>query len=133
MIDEQEVSDTVQRRLVDEWALDAVPFVFEDHDAIPARPYVFMQILKIGTRDDSLDGTGEILTQQFVATVVSERGGFGKEGIALTKEIKRLFPYTLRLDITDAQIVVLQPPFIESGFPDGFDWRTPVRIDYEVL
>jgi len=132
MIKQNDISEAIQRRLVD----SVLPYkiVFEAEDELPERPYIALQVVRLKPVAVMLEEHDGIYPQYMQATVVTETGKFTTEGQKIGDEIAALFPFGTRIEV-DAEgheITINDIPFVESGFRDGFDWRTPVRIDYEV-
>ena len=131
MIDENQISEAVQGVLVNS-AL-TYPIVFEAEDTIPARPYITLQIVRLQPRAVMLETHDGVIPQYLQATVVTETGQFATEGLRIAKEVAALYPFGLRLPVGSGhEATVNSIPFIETGFRDGPDWRTPIRINYEV-
>lgn len=132
MISTNDISEAIQRRLTD----SALPYpvIFESSDNIPERPYIALQVVRLKPVAVMLEEHDGVYPQFMQATVVTETGKFATEGQTIGDEIAALFPFGTRITVdTDGhEITVNDIPFVESGFRDGFDWRTPVRIDYEV-
>jgi hypothetical protein len=128
-VNERDISEALCRSIVD--AMPTRCFVLENRDSLPAKPYVALEVVRVSKTDDTLRG-GHTRALGFVqATVVTDRGAFDSEALCLADEVERALPYGTRITITGATITILKPPFTGQGFPDGPDWRVPVRIDYE--
>lgn len=132
MIDKKEIKDALETRIENEWTGPAVSFAYPGFENIPDRPYIALDITHVSQNDATLDGTAPIVVQFLTATVVCERGRGQRLAPDYINEVKRLFPYGTRLSITGAEITITKHPDDETGYPDGFDWRIPVRIDYRV-
>lgn len=131
MIDENQVSEAVQKVVVNGGL--PYPIVFEAEDTIPTRPYITLQIVRLPPRAVMLETHDGVTPQYLQATVVTETGKFATQGLQIAKDIASLYPFGLRLSVGSGhEATVNSIPFIETGFRDGPDWRTPVRINYEV-
>jgi hypothetical protein len=126
---EKEISEALCRRLVEELPLRTV--LLENRDSLPARPYVVVELVRVGKTDSTLNG-GKAIHRGFLqATVVSKLDVFAGEGLEIAEEVAAVFPYALRFSAGDGQVVIWKPPQVEQSFRDGPDWRTPIRVDYE--
>lgn len=96
-----------------------------------AKPYLRFEIVRVSSRDDTLEGQATINKGRIVATVVTEQGKKSKDGNMKADEIAAHYPMGRRIPIIDGEIVIIAPPNIQEGFPQDADWRTPVIIDYE--
>jgi len=131
-IDPNLISEAMQRVATDS-AL-SYPFVFEGSDKTPERPYIALQVVRLKPQAVMLEPHDGVHPQFLQATVVTETGKFATEGQRIGGEIAALYPFGKRIEVGGGshEITIKNIPFVESGFRDGFDWRTPVRIDYEV-
>lgn len=132
MIDENEISEAIQRVLVD--ADLGYPITFEGEDEVPERPYITLQIVRLQPNVVMLEEHDGVLPQYLQVLVVTETGKFATRGLNIAAQVKALYPFGLRLPVGSGghELTVNSIPFIETGFRDGFDWRIPIRIDYEV-
>ena len=95
------------------------------------RPYVRFEIVRVSTRDDTLEGQAPIAKGRVIATVVTEQGKKSKDGNIKADQIASYYPMGGRIPIIDGEIVIIAHPNVQEGFPQDADWRTPVIIDYE--
>lgn len=95
-------------------------------------PYIAVSFVKAGAVSNQIDGGDTIRTWRLIATVVT--GANDGSGIAAdyADQIGALFPTGRRIETDTAQIVVIAPPDVRDGFPDGVYWRVPVRIDLRI-
>lgn len=107
--------------------------VLENRDSIPDRPYIVVQIVPTGRTDDTVKGTPSLETETgfMTCTIVTQSGNWAKPGRTLADTIRALFPKALRIPITGGMVTITKPAETLQAFPDGPDWRQPVRIDYE--
>ncbi len=107
--------------------------ILENRDAIPPRPYIVMQLVPADREDATMKGTPSQVTETgfMTATVVAESGEFAERADEIADQIVALFPKALRLTGDSATVTIMKPARTLQGFPDGPDWRLPVRIDYE--
>lgn len=126
---EAEISDALCGRIKDN--LPARKVIWENRDSIPARPYIVLEVVRLPPIDRTVSG-GYTERRGFLqATVVSEIDEFANPGLLIAGEIEALFPKG-QIVIGGNAITIRNPPHIGQSFRDGPDWRTPVRIDYEV-
>lgn len=112
-------------------ATSGIPeIVWGNKDADPALPYVAADFVPVTRTDDTLAGTMPVETGYLMASVVSVQNEFATPALVIAQAIADQFPQGLRLSITGATVVIIKPAFIARGYPDGPNWRTPVRIDY---
>ena len=104
------------------------PIVWEDQDADPARPCLSVQHVPVTREEVDIAGGGLWQTGYFVVTVMTERGGLAQEPHAIAAAILARFPKATRL----GGLVVTGARLASAGYPDGADWRLPVRIDYRL-
>jgi hypothetical protein len=128
-VTEAEISNALCGRIVDNLPDHRV--IWENRDSIPARPYIVLEIVRLPPRDRTVEGTRRERRGYLQATVVSELDEFAGPGLAIAAEIEVLFPKG-QIAVSGEAITILNPPHIGQGYRDGPDWRTPVRIDYEV-
>lgn len=126
---EAEISDALCGRIKDN--LPARRVIWENRDAIPQRPYIVLEVVRLPPIDRTTDGSLKTRRGYVQATVVSEVDEFANPGLLISGEIEALFPKG-QIVIGGNAITIKNPPHISQGFRDGPDWRTPVRIDYEV-
>lgn len=100
-----------------------------NHDG--KKPYIAVQFVRVGRRDDTLDGEQTISRGQMIATVVVAVGGSTRTANQKADQIANLFPKGRRLTVAGGEIVIMKPADIREGFPQDADWRTPVIIDFE--
>ena len=107
---------------------DAPAIVWEDQDANPARPVLSVQHVPAIRQERGLAGGALWQTGYFVVTVHTTKGGLANEAHGIAAAILAHFPRALKLDgltITGARLA-------SAGYPDGADWRLPVRVDYRI-
>ena len=107
--------------------------VWQNQDANPERPFVFMQHVPTARSDVTGDGGGEQATGYFTATVVIAENQYTTPALVIAEAIMAQFPYTLKISAGSGNVSIYQPPHTENGFRDGPDWRVPVRIDYQTV
>lgn len=95
------------------------------------KPYIAVQFVRVGRRDDTLSGEQTISRGQMIASVVVAVGGSTKTANQKADQIAALFPMGRRIAVTGGEIVIIKPADIREGFPQDADWRTPILIDYE--
>ncbi|MDP9590577.1 UNVERIFIED_ORG: hypothetical protein J2W19_003141 [Shinella zoogloeoides] len=95
------------------------------------KPYVAVQFVRIGRRDDTLAGEQTISRGQMIATVVVAVNTSTKIANQKADQIAALFPMGRRIAVADGEIVIMKPADIREGYPQDADWRTPVIIDFE--
>lgn len=127
-----DVTNAVQKRIYD--SLIEYPIIYEGEDSVPERPYIALQIVRLKPTAVMLEPHDGYHPAFLQATVVTEFGHFATEGQDIGDEIVKLFRFGTRItiDTEGHELTVNDIPFVETGFRDGMDWRTPVRIDYEV-
>lgn len=114
-------------------AMDDVPEIaWQNKDVDPARPFLAADHVPGPRTDPTLDGTGETVTGQLMIYVVTERGTFTKPANILADKVMQRFKYMTLIPLAEGAILVVKPPETLPGYRDGPDWRTPVRIDYEI-
>ena len=122
-----EIENALGQRLA---AMGGATIVWPNQDANPARPFILFQHVPVLRTDRTLDGVGETATGYVTATVVAERDGFATAANTLAGQVMAQFPYGLALAMGVGAITINKPPEVLPGYPDGPDWRTPVRISY---
>jgi len=100
-----------------------------NHDG--KKPYIGVQCVRVGRRDETLNGEQTISRGQLIATVVTQRGKSSLTANQKADQIAALFPMGRRIAVTGGEIVIMKPADIREGFPQDADWRTPVIVDYE--
>lgn len=100
-----------------------------NHDG--KKPYIAIQFVRVGRRDDTLAGEQTISRGQMIATVVVSVGTSTRVANEKADQIANLFPMGRRLPVAGGEIVIMKPANIREGFPQDADWRTPVIVDFE--
>lgn len=95
------------------------------------KPYIAVQFVRVGRRDDTHEGVLTISRGQLIANVVVAIGGSTKTANQKADQIAALFPMGRRIPVTGGEIVIMKPADIRGGYPQDADWRTPVFVDYE--
>ena len=108
------------------------PVVRENSDGIPDRPYVVLQVVRIKPQALTNEAHVSVRRGYLIATVVTEAGTLAKQGDDIGDEIAEILPFAHTIDVGSRVLTVNNIPYVDIGFRDGNDWRTPVRIDYEV-
>jgi len=108
-----------------------VRVAWPDRASDPNRPYIAFQFVPVSVEDRTLSCTLPKARGYINLTVVSLRGKFGATGGALAKRAALHFNRGRRFTAAAGRIVLPRDPQPEMSFPDGGDWRTPLRIDYE--
>lgn len=112
-------------------ATSGIPtIVWPNKNAAPALPYVAVDFVPVTRTDRTLGGTVTAETGYLMASVVSAQNEFATAALTKAQAIADQFPQGLRLSIAGATVTITKPAFIGRGYPDGPNWRTPVRIDY---
>lgn len=103
----------------------------QDFDAPP--PYVRCEVVPTSTRDDTLDGTFEILSGYMMLTVITKENVSTRTALEKAGELKRLFAYGTVINLPSGEgLTIMQPPEVLGGFPAGAKWNLPVRVSFEV-
>jgi len=95
------------------------------------KPYISVQFVRVGRRDDTLAGEQTISRGKMIATVVVAVGTSTRVANEKADQIANLFPMGRRFSVAGGEIVVMKPADIREGFPQDADWRTPVIVDFE--
>ena len=99
---------------------------------LPSRPYLAVSFGAQGRQN--FDMAGSPLEEGLMnVTVVTELGIGDAPANTLANAISDLFPAALRLTTPDAEITIMRPADIQSGFRDGVDWRLPILIYYRAV
>jgi hypothetical protein len=123
------ISHALQQRLVTA-AIGTV--VFENQDANPARPFLFVQHVPTERIDLSLAG-GQLISRGFMSvTAVIDEGAFATGAMTLLDQVAAQFPKGLRLPLDGGGVLTIpQPPRILPGFQDLSDYRRVVQVFYD--
>ena len=126
---EQEISNALQQRLVTA-ALATV--VFENQDANPARPFLFVQHVPAERIDETIAG-GHTISRGFMSvTAVIDEGAFATGAMMLLDQVAALFPKGLRLPLASGGVLTIsQPVRIMPGFQDVADYRRVAQVFYD--
>lgn len=126
---ELDISNAIKERLSDLGPLD-LPVTWPGQDVTGVKPYVFVQIVRVGRSDRTMDASKTESQGRLLMTVVTRQGRQEREGLTYAQALADIFPMGLRLAITDGRIVVTKPADIREGFLEDGDWRTLVTVDY---
>lgn len=109
------------------------PAVWPNKAAAPAKPYITVAHYPVSRDSAAISGAGAVVTRgYFMLTVVAESNTFSTGANAKVDDIAARFPMGLKLTVGGQVMRVSRPPQPAQSFPDGSDWRAPVRIDYVV-
>lgn len=125
---EAEIANALGQRL-DAGAIGVV--VWENQDAQPALPYLTFEHIPTETMDETIAGGSARHIGYVQITVVAATNEFNGPALAIASSIAARFPYGQRLTAGSGQITITKPPHVQRGYPDGINWRVPVRIDYQ--
>ena len=125
---EADIANAMGQRLITP-AIGAV--VWENKDAEPAKPYLVFEIIPTETTDPTLAGGSARHVGYVQVSVVADTDQFNAPALALAGTVASRYPYGLRLPAGTGQITITKPPHVQRGYPDGINWRVPVRIDYQ--
>ncbi|MDZ7906420.1 MAG: phage tail terminator-like protein [Cypionkella sp.] len=127
-MNEKDIAHALQQRLV---TANLAPVVFENQNANPQRPFIYVQHVPSERVDLAIAG-GQVISRGFMAaTVVIAEGSFTTPALGLVDAISALFPKALRLTITGGVITIPAPCRILPGFQDGSDYRVVVQVPYD--
>jgi hypothetical protein len=128
-MNELAISNALQQRLV---AANIATVVFENQDANPARPFLFVQHVPTERLDDTLAG-GQLISRGFMSvTAVTTEGAFASQAMRLLDRVSAQFPKALRLPLDGGGVLTIpQPPRILPGFQDKADYRRVVQVFYD--
>lgn len=102
----------------------------DEPDAIPKPPYLVVQFTKTGRTDRTVAGTLPIRTGYMTVAVIEKQNKFTTQANNLADQIADLFPSALRLSASGQTLTITKGGDVQSGYPDGPNWRVPVRVDY---
>ncbi len=127
-MNERDIAVALQQRLAMQ---EIAPLAFENHNAAPARPFIFVQ--HVPTVATARDVAGGSLERQgyMAATIVVPEGEFATGAMGIAIAIELLFPVGLRLTIDGGVVTIPRPVQQRTGFQDGQDYRLPVQVYYE--
>lgn len=112
-------------------AATALPLVWENKSSEEPAPYITFASFPVGRQEPSLSGTGkQRQTGYALITVVVPPNTFATAAITHAEDIAAAFPSGGRFTTPTSIISILDPPSILPGFPDGLNWRQPVRVPY---
>lgn len=133
MIDLDDIATALGERL---FTLDpslVVAWEGKDFPAGGPHPFLYFEMVPVGSSDSTLDGSGEIQIGFAMIHVMTKPNGFATEGRRIGNSIKALFPYGKtegRFAIPGGSVTISSHPEVQKGYPDGPHWRTPVKIPY---
>ncbi|MBO0141506.1 hypothetical protein JZX87_10060 [Agrobacterium sp. Ap1] len=109
----------------------AWPVAWPNQDLPGDKPHIVVEIVRVNRRDETLAGESPISLGRLIATVVVAKGTSTKVANEKADAISELFPMARRIAVPGGEIVILKPADVMDGYPEGADWRVPVRISYE--
>jgi len=131
-VKEADISNALEARLAMAPALGLI--VWENKDATPPpAPYLIFENVRTTTTDETLTGGATIHAGYLMISVVHQTDAFATIATELADDIAERFPYGLRLTIGTGHATIIKPPSVLKGYPDGVNYRVPVRIDYEAV
>lgn len=126
---ENEIELALKSRLGN-YPISGFSYAWPNLDAVNSKPYLHVQIVRVGTSDRTAAGGGRVSRGKLVVTVVTASNISTELANSAAQKISDMFPFPLRIPAGDGFITVTKPADIREGFPDAGDWRTPVIIDY---
>ena len=112
-------------------AVPTLGVVWENQNALPKRPYAFVQFVPVAKTGLVLDLPDSVNEGYALVTIVSEIGEFATPALAQCELIVDALPKGHKIDTPNGCIYIPVPPVILPAFRDGPDWRTPVRVNYK--
>lgn len=127
MIDQSEILKVCGQTLI---GAGITRIVWPNADALPAKPYVVMELRPRDIQDRTLEQTAPVWSGTLAITVVTALDQFDTEAQTLVRTIAGLFPAASRLFISFDGYVAISghPSQAGPGYRDGADWRTTVNI-----
>lgn len=105
---------------------------WQNRTADPARPFIMFQHVPTGWTDITVSGGATVAAGFCTITVVIEGNQFTGPANVIADQIIADFPMGRRIDIGGgSKLVITKPIDPQLGFPDGADWRMPLRLDYK--
>lgn len=132
MISEAEIEAVLKARLGTN-PITGLPLIYPNDPAPGTKPFALVEILRLGRKDDTMDGTGTTSRGQFIITIVVAEATFTRAAMVFADTISALFPMGLRLIVPGGKLEVRKPPDIKAGYSSNASWRTPVVVDYEAF
>ena len=126
---ELDIGNTIKARLSDLGPID-LPITWPGQDVTGTKPYCFVQIVRLGRTDRTLDGDKIESAGRILMTVVTRQGRGEREGLQYAETLASIFPNRLRMTVDGGRIVITKPADIREGFLQDGDWRTLVSVDY---
>ena len=127
-MNELAISHALQQRLV---TAAIATVVFENQDANPARPFLFVQHVPTERVDGTLAG-GQLISRGFMSvTAVTAEGAFASQAMGLLDQVAALFPKGLRLSVLNGLITIPRPVSMLAGFQDVADYRRVAQVFYD--
>lgn len=109
-----------------------LPIVWPNKAASPSKPYLSVQHVPTSRDSNALAGGGVVEAGYFVVTVVAESNTFATAANGKADEVADRFPMALKMACGSRWLRVSRPAQMLQPFPNGADWRQPVRVDYIV-
>lgn len=109
------------------------PIVWPNRASAPGKPYLAVQHVPTSTDSNAISGTGgEVERGYFVVTIVTASNEFSTLANTTAQAVKARFPMGLTLTAGGRVMRFWRPAQMLPAFPDGSDWRLPVRLNYLV-
>ena len=109
------------------------PVVWPNKADAPAKPYITVAHYPVSRDSQAIAGNGGTVSRgYFICTVVAPSNTFSNVANGKADDIAARFPMGHKLTVGTRVMRISRPPSPAQGFPDGADWRQPVRIDYIV-
>lgn len=122
-----EIEAALQARLA---TLEGVELVYENRIAGPARPFIAVEHVPTDISNPALSGATDISRGYMALTIVTNENQFVTEVRAIAEQIKVLFPYGLKIAAGDGVVTIKRPVQRMKGYPQGSEYRMPVRVFY---
>ncbi|WRH62038.1 MAG: phage tail terminator-like protein [Fuscovulum sp.] len=110
-----------------------LPIVYPNKAASPAKPYAVLQHVPTMRDSKAISGDGGVIERgYFTITVVAPSNTFSTVANGKADEIAARFPMGFKLAVNGRILTVTKPASPMTPYPDGSDWRQPIRVDYQV-
>lgn len=109
---------------------DVPTLIWEDGHDDPTRPAIFVQNIVNTRTSPSLSNGSYYEDGAFLLQVMTQKGDYARDARIIADNIVAHFRKGRKIGNVGIMRIAAPPVVQGNGFPDGDDWKLPVRVNY---